>query len=112
MRPGDRKERWKESCNGSGMIFLAGAFILIIGVQGQAVFILVMALLAGAFLEFRDGKRGWKISYKLPPSYYRDIESPNKMTREIAKDSGEAVMRQAKDPNRKRYAFEKRRRDK
>lgn len=110
MQPGDRKYRWQSSCQTGGliMLFLAG---LLISTGNTAGYVLGGIFLC-ALCNFRDAKRGWKIRYDLPPKYYRDIRSPNPITREIAREAGEATLKAAQDPNRPRYAFERKRKRK
>ncbi len=86
------------------------ALAVIVSAAGMAGKIIGALLLLPAIMEFIDAKRGWKIRYDLPPSYYRDIESPNPTTRKMAKDAAEATLKEARNPHRKRYAFDKRRR--
>ncbi len=111
VRPGDRRQRWQSSCNASGMIMLAiSGFFIAAGITadkgGWIVITLGIVGVFFAFWDFTDAKRGWKMRYDLPPSYYRDIESSNPITKDIAKRAGEATMRAAKNPNRRKYAFE------
>lgn len=102
-RPGDRRQRWKQSCGASGgiMIFIA----LMLFLAGGAGYVLGSIAVVFAFRDFLDMQRGWKIRYDLPPKYYRDIKSCNPITREIAQKAGEATWKAAKNPNRKKYAF-------
>lgn len=112
-RPGDRRQRWQSSCNMSGMIMLLiSGFFIVAGVTadkgGWIVIILGTIGVFFAFWDFIDAKRGWKMRYDLPPRYYRDIKSPNPITRDIARKAADATMKAAKNPHRKKYAFEDR----
>lgn len=104
MRPGDRKRRWKQSCGIGGFIMAFIGLMLILNgdIAGDILGGIVWFFAAWSFL---DMQRGWKISYKLPPKYYRDIKSKNPITRQIAKEAAEATRNAAKNPKRKRYAF-------
>lgn len=66
MKPGDRKKRWKSTCQIEGCIMLGIATMLICagGVAGIPLGIFVGFF---AFLDFRDAGRGWKMSDKRPP---------------------------------------------
>ena len=109
-RPGDRKRRWKQSCDAEAGIFIVfGIGFLVLSGFSRGGFIMLLFNFFMVYLCLRDAKRGWKIRYDLPPKYYRDIESSNPITKQMAKECAEETLKEAKDPNRKKYAFEKRR---
>ncbi len=66
MRPGDRKKRWRSTCQLEGCIMLSIAAMLICagGIAG-----ILLGLIVGFFaiLDFRDAGRGWRMSDKRPP---------------------------------------------
>lgn len=107
MRPGDRKKRWRQSCDAeAGMLILFGIGFLVLSGFSRAGCIMFCFGLFGAYLALRDAKRGWKINYTLPRNYYRDIKSSNPITRQMAIECGEEVLEEAKNLNRQKYAFE------
>ena len=63
--PGDRKQRWKSTCQIEGCIMLGIAAMLVCagGIAGIPLGIIVGFL---AMLDFRDAGRGWKMSDKCP----------------------------------------------
>ena len=104
---GDRKRRWKSSCVATGCFMLGFATVIAFSATDYKGLLIACVVAIPAFIEFRSAHRGWKISYKLPPKYYRDIKSSNPITREMAKICGEEVLKEAKNPNRQKYAFVK-----
>ena len=100
MRPGDRKQRWKSNCEIEAILFVVfGCAFMGAGTGGNAI---MAVMFLCAFLALRDSKRGWKIRYDIPPHALRMIEKGDKNTIAAAKKT----LEEAKDPNRKRYAFE------
>ena len=77
MRPGDRRQRWKSSHETRALIFLFSAAVIFVFTYGSAsapigVFCILMAL-----LEFRNGRRGWRIVPGMSPTmkeYYNGKE--------------------------------------
>ena len=65
-KPGDRRKRWKSTCQIEGCIMLGIAMMLFVagGITGTGLGIIVAML---AMLDFRDSRRGWKMSNKRPP---------------------------------------------
>jgi len=91
------------------MLAISGFFILAGITADKGGWIVITFGIIGvvcALCDFKDAKRGWKMRYDLPPRYYRDIKSANPMIREMAKKAAEETLREAKSPNRKKYAFE------
>lgn len=114
-RPGDRKRRWQSTCQIEGGIGLfLGSFFAFAALsnegktEGTVILLcfaaLIIYLSVGSFVS---AKRGWKIRYDLPPKYYRDIKSSNPITREVAREAAKRTLKEARNPNRKKYAFEK-----
>lgn len=67
MRKSDnRKQRWQSSCIASGMILIGFAVMLIMA-GGKGGLALGVGVIFLAMLDFRDAKRGWKMSDKRPP---------------------------------------------
>lgn len=101
-----QKKRWKQSCNIEGIIFVILGFLLLTNTGSAgilpSIFMFIMALFA-----FRDANKGWKISYDLPPSYYKDIAAGGKRAKE-ANEIAEKVLKESKDPDRIKYAFDPR----
>ncbi len=66
MKPGDRKQRWRSTCQIEGFIMLAiaGMFVCAGGIAGIPLGIIIGFF---ALLDFRDAGRGWKMSDKRPP---------------------------------------------
>lgn len=54
MKPGDRKQRCKQSSTASGIIFVAIAILAISGVDWPAGIIIGASCLFMAFLDYRD----------------------------------------------------------
>ena len=94
----------------SGVLMTIFPILLIVSASGAGGALLGCLLFIPVYFEFRSGMRGWRIRYDLPPSYFRDIKSTNPITRQMAKESAEATLKEARDPNRRRYAFDKRKR--
>ena len=102
-RPGDRARIWKQSAAGNEVICAFGACFFAILVEGPAKWIFVGIFALGFILAIRDYRRGWKIRYDLPSWGAKAIARGSP----VAKEAWEATQRAAKDPNRKRYAFDK-----
>lgn len=66
MKPGDRKKRWRSTCQIEGFIMLAIAAMLVVA-GGKAGIPLGLFVGFFAMLDFRDAGRGWKMSDKRPP---------------------------------------------
>lgn len=91
------------------MLLISGFFILAGITADKGGWIVIMFGIIGivaALSEFGSMQRGWKLRYDLPPKYYRDIKSSNPITREIARKAAESTLKEAKNPDRKKYAFE------
>ena len=100
MKAGDRRQRWKSSCEVEAILFVVfGCAFMGAGTGGNAI---MMVMFFCAFLAFRDSKRGWKIRYDIPSHAMRLIEKGDKNAIAAAKKT----LADGKDPNRKRYAFE------
>jgi len=91
MRPGDRKQRWKESHSISGgiMLIIGGAFILgAITNTGSswgtfAITIWGSICIFCGILDFRDASRGWKMKDGYPPYWStKQIERYNRFEKE------------------------------
>ncbi len=102
MRPGDRRERWKSSCNTSCVIFLLFAAGFIFLVEGNVGLIVAAVFGVMALLEFRDSQRGWRIRYDIPRRAQERADRGDIMAQTAIK----RTLREAKDPDHKRYAFD------
>ncbi len=103
FRPGNARQRWETATSFEAALFGAGALFVTGFVGGPGKWPLVGFLVLMAILAVRDSKRGWKIRYDLPPPGKRAIERGSK----IAAQAWEDTQREARNPNRKRYAFQK-----
>ena len=109
--PGSRRKRWIGACNTEGVVFTAlAAGIWTLG-QGAAIPFIVGGLAFMAFLAFRDAQRGWKLNYRIPDRAWRDAKRVG-IRGEIARESIADVQKEAKDPNRRIYAFDRKRKGK
>ena len=82
-------------------MFFAAAFTQAPGVG----WILAIVCAGLGLLAFRDAKRGWRIRYDIPERAYRAVARGG-IGGEVAQASIDATLKEAKDPNRKRYAFD------
>lgn len=104
MCPGDRHRRWKQSCGlmaliecGIGILFWVGG--------GPALALIPFVLAA---LSIREYVRGWELDYTIPAKAWLDAQKPG-VAGEVARKAITRVQIEADDPNRIRYAFDKRR---
>jgi len=67
MRPGDRRQRWRQSCNISGVVFLGFAALTVFGVDPPAQYYMAGFFLFMAAWDFMDAGRGWRIKEGRPP---------------------------------------------
>jgi hypothetical protein len=75
MKPGDRKQRWKSTHDITAIIFLISAAVIFVFADGSAAIPLGVFCILMAFLEFRDGKRGWRIVSGMSPTMKRYYEN-------------------------------------
>ena len=102
-RPGNRKQRWQQAYAGEAILYFAGAVAFGLLASGPAVGFIIAFLVFGGLLCLIDYKRGWKMRYDLPEHGRRAIERGCP----IAKAAWEDTQRAARNPKRKRYAFDK-----
>lgn len=106
FKPGDRKKRWKQTHNENGLIFAAMGTAAALGVEGTHGIVIAIFMYLMAFLDIRDAKRGWKISYDLPPWAERHMKHANKDIQKHAREAARATIAARDDPDRQRYAFD------
>ena len=107
--PGSRRRRWIAANNTEGTVFAALAVAMLVLVEGPAAPFLAGGAAIMAFLAFRDAQRGWKLDYRIPDRAWRDARRSGPIG-EIARATIADVQKEARDPGRRRYAFERRRR--
>lgn len=107
MKPGDRRNRWKQATGIGFVLFALLAALALILIEGYGRWLVASFFALLALLEVRDYQRGWLIRYDLPPWGQRDIKR-NDLIGEVAREAWEATQREARDPNRQRYAFRRR----
>ena len=66
MRTGDRKQRWKSTCQIEGFIML-GIAAMLFSAGGASGITLGSIVGFVALCDFRSASRGWKMSDKRPP---------------------------------------------
>ena len=74
------------------------------GGGGGAVVVALGLAIMGS-LAFRDAQRGWRIRYDIPTRAYQAVARGG-IGGEVAQAAIDATLKEAKDPNRKRYAFD------
>lgn len=105
FRPGSRRQRWQRSHAASGTFFTGlGIVFLLTG----AWFLAAPAFLL-AYWDAQAYRRGWRLSYELPPHGKIQISRPG-LSGDVARAAWARTQEAAKDPNRQRYAFERGRR--
>ena len=103
-RKNNRKQRWKTACAIEGLIFLFMGSACFIDSNGGAK-VLGLILLFTAWYCYIEHQRGWKINYKIPNRAYRHLNMGGRSA-EIANKAIASTIKESKNPNRKRYAFE------
>lgn len=82
-------------------MFFAAAFAQAPGL-GWAMALICAGL---GLLAFRDMKRGWRLRYDIPDRAYR-AAARGGIGGEVAQAAIDATLEEAKNPNRRRYAFD------
>ncbi len=108
FRPGNRRRRWRQSHAVSATVFAGMACLVAVSSEGNlaALGIAVMMFAALAASDVRAYRRGWKLSYDLPPHGKIQIARPG-LSGDVARAAWARTQERAKDPNRPRYAFDR-----
>lgn len=101
FRPGTRRRRWRQSSAVNIAVFGLATVMLLSA--GSPLLALPCAWLCwrGCF----DYRHGWPIRYDLPPWGKEQIQRPG-LGGDVARAAWARTQKAAKDPNRKRYAFD------
>lgn len=105
FKPGDRSRRWKTGSNLEAITSFILAAIIVANANHPIAYILGGGLALLGVLAYRDGVRGWKIRYDLPPWGERDIKRGGIRGR-IARAAWEDTQRDAARRDRKKYSFD------
>ena len=101
----NRRRHWKQSYAAEAAIYTFFAVSILVSSEGNGGLVLSGLGFFMAYLAVCSYRRGWKMSYDLPPWGERQMRKKG-LAGEVARKAWAETQKEARNPNRKRYAFE------